>query len=115
MRVLVVEDEQLLADAVATGLRREAMAVDVVYDGAAALERVGVNDYDVVVLDRDLPLVHGDDVCRKIIELGMPTRSLTSPDAVSISTRVGMPSSMIFRQTSSPCTSGRSRSSTTTS
>lgn len=55
VRVLVVEDEQLLADAVATGLRREAMAVDVVYDGAAALERVGVNDYDVVVLDRDLP------------------------------------------------------------
>lgn len=55
MRVLVVEDEQLLADAVATGLRREAMAVDVVYDGSAALERIGVNDYDVVVLDRDLP------------------------------------------------------------
>lgn len=55
MRVLVVEDEQLLADAVATGLRREAMAVDVVYDGAAALERIEVNDYDVVVLDRDLP------------------------------------------------------------
>ncbi len=73
VRVLVVEDEQLLADAVATGLRREAMAVDVVYDGAAALERIGVNDYDVVVLDRDLPLVHGDDVCRKIVELGMPT------------------------------------------
>ncbi len=71
VRVLVVEDEQLLADAVATGLRREAMAVDVVYDGAAALERIGVNDYDVVVLDRDLPLVHGDDVCRKIVELGM--------------------------------------------
>ena len=69
MRVLVVEDEQLLADAVATGLRREAIAVDVVYDGAAALERIGVNDYDVVVLDRDLPLVHGDDVCRKIVEL----------------------------------------------
>ena len=76
MRVLVVEDEQLLADAVATGLRREAMAVDVVYDGAAALERIGVNDYDVVVLDRDLPLVHGDDVCRRIVELGMPTRVL---------------------------------------
>ncbi|CAM5706182.1 Transcriptional regulatory protein CutR OS=Streptomyces antimycoticus OX=68175 GN=cutR_4 PE=4 SV=1 [Streptomyces antimycoticus] len=49
------------------------MAVDVVYDGAAALERIAVNDYDVVVLDRDLPLVHGDDVCRKIVELGIPT------------------------------------------
>ncbi|MGW1149478.1 response regulator, partial [Streptomyces sp. NPDC002454] len=79
MRVLVVEDEQLLADAVATGLRREAMAVDVVYDGAAALERIGVNDYDVVVLDRDLPLVHGDDVCRRVVELGMPTRVLMRP------------------------------------
>src|SRR5690606_24072915 len=76
VRVLVVEDEQLLADAVATGLRREAMAVDVVYDGAAAQERIDVNDYDVVVLDRDLPVVHGDDVCRRIVELGLPTRVL---------------------------------------
>ena len=55
VRVLVVEDEQLLADAIAEGLRREAFAVDVAYDGDAALERLGVNDYDVVVLDRDLP------------------------------------------------------------
>ena len=85
MRVLVVEDEQLLADAVATGLRREAMAVDVVYDGAAALERIGVNDYDVVVLDRDLPLVHGDDVCRKIVELGMPTRVLMRSEGAVVS------------------------------
>ena len=53
MRVLVVEDEQLLADAVATGLRREAMAVDVVYDGAAALERIGVHDYEGLALDSD--------------------------------------------------------------
>lgn len=88
VRVLVVEDEQLLADAVATGLRREAMAVDVVYDGAAALERVGVNDYDVVVLDRDLPLVHGDDVCRKIVELGMPTRVLMLTASGDVSDRV---------------------------
>ena len=88
MRVLVVEDEQLLADAVATGLRREAMAVDVVYDGAAALERIGVNDYDVVVLDRDLPLVHGDDVCRKIVELGMPTRVLMLTASGDVSDRV---------------------------
>jgi DNA-binding response OmpR family regulator len=64
MRVLVVEDEQLLADAIGTGLRRECIAVDVVYDGAAALDRLSVNEYDVVVLDRDLPEVHGDDVCR---------------------------------------------------
>jgi len=66
MRVLVVEDETVLADAIARGLRREAMAVDVVHDGAAALERVAVNRYDVVVLDRDLPRVHGDDVCRRV-------------------------------------------------
>ncbi|MEY9964541.1 DNA-binding response OmpR family regulator [Streptacidiphilus sp. MAP12-16] len=88
MRVLVVEDEQLLADAVATGLRREAMAVDVVYDGQAALDRVAVNDYDVVVLDRDLPLVHGDDVCRKIVEEGLSTRVLMLTAAGDISDRV---------------------------
>lgn len=67
MRVLVVEDEQVLADAIATGLRREAMAVDVAYDGDGALERTSVNDYDVVVLDRDLPKVHGDDVCTDLV------------------------------------------------
>ncbi|WP_049580886.1 response regulator transcription factor [Streptomyces sp. SBT349] len=88
MRVLVVEDEQLLADAVATGLRRQAMAVDVVYDGAAATERVDLNDYDVVVLDRDLPLVHGDDVCRHIVECGKPTRVLMLTASGDISDRV---------------------------
>ena len=62
MRVLVTEDDEVLAAAVATGLRREGMAVDVVLDGGAALERLAVNRYDVVVLDRDLPGVHGDDV-----------------------------------------------------
>ncbi|HEX7277499.1 MAG TPA: response regulator transcription factor [Acidimicrobiales bacterium] len=66
MRVLVVEDEVVLADAIARGLRREAMAVDVVHDGESGLERIAVNRYDVVVLDRDLPGVHGDDVCRKV-------------------------------------------------
>lgn len=88
MRVLVVEDEQLLADAVATGLRREAMAVDVVYDGAAALERVEVNAYDVVVLDRDLPRVHGDDVCRRIVALELPTRVLMLTASGDVSDRV---------------------------
>ncbi len=63
MRVLAVEDERLVADAIADGLRRQAMAVDVAYDGNAALQRLGVNDYDVVVLDRDLPVVSGDEVC----------------------------------------------------
>jgi DNA-binding response OmpR family regulator len=88
VRVLVVEDEQLLADAVATGLRREAMAVDVVYDGQAALDRIGVNDYDVIVLDRDLPLVHGDDVCRAAVEQGLPTRVLMLTAAGDINDRV---------------------------
>jgi DNA-binding response OmpR family regulator len=88
VRVLVVEDEQVLADAVATGLRRDSMAVDVVYDGDAALERIGVNDYDVVVLDRDLPLVHGDDVCRHIVSSGLSTRVLMLTAAGDVADRV---------------------------
>ena len=66
MRVLVAEDEPRVAAAVARGLRREGMAVDVAPDGQAALFKARVNPYDVVVLDRDLPLVHGDDVCREL-------------------------------------------------
>ncbi|MFB4283647.1 MULTISPECIES: response regulator transcription factor [unclassified Nonomuraea] len=70
MRVLVVEDEERLADAVAHGLRLHAIAVDVAYDGQEALEMAAYVDYDVVVLDRDLPEVHGDDVCRRLREGG---------------------------------------------
>jgi DNA-binding response OmpR family regulator len=66
--VLVVEDEADLADAVARGLREWSMAVDVARDGGDALQRTGVHDYDVVVLDRDLPGISGDDVCRRLIE-----------------------------------------------
>jgi DNA-binding response OmpR family regulator len=66
MRVLVAEDERRVADAVARGLRREGVAVDIAPDGAAALFKARVTDYDVVVLDRDLPEVHGDDVCRAL-------------------------------------------------
>jgi DNA-binding response OmpR family regulator len=88
MRVLVVEDERLLADAIATGLRREAMAVDVVYDGAAAWERASVNDYDVVVLDRDLPALSGDEVCRLIVESGATTRILMLTAASDVADRV---------------------------
>ncbi|MFI0349276.1 response regulator transcription factor [Actinomadura sp. 9N407] len=66
MRVLIVEDERVLADAIAEGLRDEAIAVDVVYDGDDALERASHTGYDVVILDRDLPTVHGDDVCREL-------------------------------------------------
>ena len=66
MRVLVADDERLLADTIAEGLRRLAMAVDVCYDGDAAFERVSVNRYDVAVLDRDMPGRTGDDICRWI-------------------------------------------------
>ncbi|MFJ2770993.1 response regulator transcription factor [Streptomyces sp. NPDC087300] len=76
MRVLVVEDEQFMARVIEMGLRREAMAVDVVHDGAAALEKVTVYDYDAVVLDRDLPGVHGDEVCRRIVAQGLDCRIL---------------------------------------
>jgi len=88
MRILVVEDEPLLADAVAQGLRHEAHAVDVAYDGAAALERIDVNDYDVVVLDRDLPVVHGDDVCRHLAKKGSETRILMLTAAAGVDDRV---------------------------
>ncbi|MBF9130387.1 response regulator transcription factor [Plantactinospora sp. S1510] len=76
MRILVAEDERFLADLVAEGLRGQAMAVDVAYDGAAALERLAVNDYDVLVLDRDLPGVHGDDVCQELSRRGAQVRIL---------------------------------------
>jgi DNA-binding response OmpR family regulator len=66
MRVLVVEDERRLADAVARGLRHRAIAVDVAHEGESALRKSHVFDYDVVVLDRDLPGVHGDEVCRAL-------------------------------------------------
>jgi two-component system, OmpR family, response regulator VanR len=66
VRVLVAEDERRVADAVARGLRREGMAVDVAYDGGSALDKARLNGYDVVVLDRDLPVLHGDEVCRTL-------------------------------------------------
>jgi two-component system, OmpR family, response regulator VanR len=66
MRVLIAEDERRVADAVARGLRREGLAVDVAYDGAEALDKARLNPYDVVILDRDLPSVHGDEVCRSL-------------------------------------------------
>jgi DNA-binding response OmpR family regulator len=79
MRVLVVEDEPVMAAAVAEGLRREAFAVDVAHDGDVALERLGLNHYDVVVLDRDLPTVHGDDVCRAIVDGTVTAYAATDP------------------------------------
>ncbi|MEV7281450.1 response regulator transcription factor [Streptomyces sp. NPDC093111] len=76
MRVLVAEDERMLAELVAEGLRAHGMAVDVALDGDAALERLTVNDYDVLVLDRDLPGTHGDEVCREVVASEARTRIL---------------------------------------
>ena len=84
----MAEDERVLADLVAQGLRRRMMAVDVVYDGAAASERLAVNDYDVVILDRDLPAVHGDVICRELVRSGAHTRILMLTAASSVSERV---------------------------
>jgi DNA-binding response OmpR family regulator len=88
VRVLVVEDERLLADTIADGLRRHAMAVDVSYDGGAALERLAVNDYDVVVLDRDLPIISGDRVCAELVGSDHTTRILMLTAATTVSQRV---------------------------
>ncbi len=88
MRVLVVEDEPLLADAIAEWLRNEAHAVDLAYDGAAARERLGVFDYDVVVLDRDLPAVPGDEICREVAAGSPTTRVLMLTAAAEITDRV---------------------------
>ena len=88
MRILVVEDELDLANAVARGLRREGFAVDLAGDGAAALEKAAVNDYDVILLDRDLPRVHGDDVCAQLRASGENARILMLTAAASIRERV---------------------------
>ncbi|TDC12507.1 response regulator transcription factor [Streptomyces sp. 8K308] len=88
MRVLVVEDEAMLAETIAEWLRADAHAVDIALDGAAALERTGVNDYDVVILDRDLPMVHGDEVCRQLVASGSTARVLMLTAAAEINDRV---------------------------
>jgi DNA-binding response OmpR family regulator len=92
VRVLVVEDERLLADAVAEGLRAHRLAVDTAYDGGAALERLAVNEYDVLVLDRDLPVVPGDEVCRATVAGGLAggsgTRVLMLTAATEVADRV---------------------------
>jgi DNA-binding response OmpR family regulator len=88
VRVLVIEDDHEMAEAIAVGLRREAMAVDVAPDGPSGHERALVTAYDVVVLDRDLPGLHGDDVCRAIIEAGGRTRVLMLTAAATIDDRV---------------------------
>ncbi|HEX6548725.1 MAG TPA: response regulator transcription factor, partial [Candidatus Dormibacteraeota bacterium] len=76
MRVLVVEDERQLAELIATGLREQGLAVDLSFDGEDALEKAWSTGYDVVVLDRDLPRVHGDAVCRQLVASENPPRIL---------------------------------------
>jgi DNA-binding response OmpR family regulator len=88
VRVLVADDERVLADTVAEGLRRLALAVDVAYDGTSALERVLTNQYEVAVLDRDMPGLTGDAVCRHILESSQDTRVLLLTAAAGIRDRV---------------------------
>src|SRR5580658_5792876 len=88
MRVLLVEDHVELAETVATGLRREGMAVDVALDGHDALAHLALTDYDVLVLDRDLPGVHGDEICRSLVAEGRDGRILMLTAAGSIEDRV---------------------------
>ncbi|MEU6985818.1 response regulator transcription factor [Streptomyces sp. NPDC046324] len=88
MRVLVVEDEAFLAEMIAEGLRRDALAVDVAGDGLEALRKMQFGEYDVVILDRDLPGMHGDDVCRRVVEQRLMTRVLMLTAAGTVRDRV---------------------------
>ncbi len=88
MRVLIVEDEMELADTVALGLRREGMAVDVAYDGVSGEEHLEANAYDVLVLDRDLPGVSGDEICKSLASGGSPVRILILTASTGIEEKV---------------------------
>jgi DNA-binding response OmpR family regulator len=88
MRVLIVEDESDMASAVARGLRREGLAVDVAGDGRDALLKASLSSYDVIVLDRDLPEVHGDEVCRRLSVLDCPPAVLMLTAANEVGDRV---------------------------
>jgi DNA-binding response OmpR family regulator len=88
VRVLVVEDEEIMAEMVGVGLRRRGHAVDVARDGADGLELARLNSYDVVVLDRDLPAVHGDEVCRTLVASGEAARILMLTASASVPDRV---------------------------
>src|ERR1700719_612033 len=84
MRVLVVEDHKDLAATIAVGLRREGMAVDIAFDGEDALRHAAGDSYEVILLDRDIPKIHGDDVCRALVARGSRSRvlMLTASDAI---------------------------------
>lgn len=88
VRVLVIEDDVELAEAIGVGLRRERMAVDVAFDGAAGLARAQVHDYDVIVLDRDLPRLHGDEVCARLAADRRRGRVLMLTAAAGVEDRV---------------------------
>jgi DNA-binding response OmpR family regulator len=88
MRLLVAEDEPELAELIATGLREHGFAVDVSLNGGDALEKAWVNTYDLVVLDRDLPVVHGDVVCRKLLLTELPPRILMLTASGELNQRV---------------------------
>ena len=88
MRVLVIEDDAELAEAIGVGLRREQLAVDIAHDGPAGLDLALVNGFDVIVLDRDLPGLHGDDVCTELVEAGGRSRVLMLTAAATIEDRV---------------------------
>ncbi|NUR71415.1 MAG: response regulator transcription factor [Hamadaea sp.] len=88
MRVLIAEDDDRLARAVAAGLLRRGMTVDVALDGGSALAQLAATAYDVVVLDRDLPGVPGDDICRHLVATRSPSRILMLTAARSVRDRV---------------------------
>jgi DNA-binding response OmpR family regulator len=88
VRVLVIEDDEEMAEAVAVGLRRTRMAVDVALDGPAGLDRAMVYDYDVIVLDRDLPGMHGDEICAQLIAAGRRSRVLMLTAAAAMQDQV---------------------------
>ena len=88
MRVLVVEDQAELADDIADGLRDQGIGADVAYDGPTGIEKALVNSYDVVVLDRDLPRVHGDAVCATLVGSRAEARILMLTAAVTVGDRV---------------------------
>ncbi|MFE9293090.1 response regulator transcription factor [Streptomyces niveus] len=88
MRVLIVEDHRELAETVGAGLRQDGMAVDLAHDGPGALDMTAVYEYDVVVLDRDLPGLHGDDVCRALVAGGVRSRVLMLTASATVEDRV---------------------------
>jgi DNA-binding response OmpR family regulator len=88
MRVLVVDDNSVVADAVAEGLRDQGVAVDVAYDGPNGLEKATINSYDVLILDRDLPGLHGDVLCQQVVDSPSPTRILMLTAAGQVEDRV---------------------------